>query len=69
MGDWEKALNKFLKPWKKRKDVIGFLVCGSYITGNPTNRSDVDLHIITSEENDWRERGYMRARDLRWTAG
>jgi predicted nucleotidyltransferase len=57
MEDWEKALSKFLIHWKKREDVLGILVCGSYITGNPTNRSDIDLHILTSEEIDWRERG------------
>lgn len=57
MESWEETLNAFLEPWKKRQDVIGFLVCGSYITGTPTKRSDIDLHIITSEEKDWRERG------------
>ncbi len=57
MQDWEKALDKFLENWRDREDVIGFLVCGSYITGNPSRRSDIDLHIVTSDENEWRERG------------
>ena len=57
MQNWEKALDKFLVDWRDREDVIGILVCGSYITGDPSRHSDIDLHIITSEENDWRERG------------
>ena len=57
MRDWEKALDKFLVDWRDREDVIGILVCGSYITGDPSRHSDIDLHIVTSDENDWRERG------------
>ena len=57
MEGWKKALNKFLGPWRDRDEVIGFLVCGSYITGNPSKRSDIDLHIITSDDTEWRERG------------
>ncbi len=57
MEGWEIALNKFLEPWKERDEVIGFLVCGSYITGTSSKRSDIDLHIITSDGTEWRERG------------
>jgi len=57
MQDWEKALDKFLLDWRDREDVTGTLVCGSYITGGPSRHSDIDLHIVTSDENDWRERG------------
>src|SRR5690554_1121922 len=57
MKYWEDALNKFLVNWMKRNDVVGALICGSYITGSPTNRSDIDVHIILSDEADWRERG------------
>lgn len=57
MKPWEDALNKFLASWKEQKDVIGAIVCGSFITGLPTERSDIDLHIILSDEVDWRERG------------
>ena len=39
------------------KDVIGAIVCGSYITGVLAERSDIDVHIILSDEVDWRERG------------
>lgn len=56
---WKDALNKFLVNWKDRDDVVGSLICGSFITGSPTDRSDIDLHIILSEEVNWRERGNL----------
>lgn len=57
MERWEAAIHKFLMNWKDREDVIGAMVCGSFITGNPTDRSDIDIHIILSDEVTWRERG------------
>ena len=57
MKSWEFALDHFLNNWKQREEVIGILVCGSYITGNPSKRSDIDVHIIIKDESDWRERG------------
>jgi len=57
MQPWEKALNKFLVDWKNRKEVIGALVTGSYVTGTATKFSDIDVHIILSDKIDWRERG------------
>ncbi len=57
MEKWEIALNKFLQKWKNRKEVIGAIVCGSYITGNPTKHSDIDIHIILDHKTSWRERG------------
>ena len=54
---WEIALNKFLNKWKNKQEVIGAIVCGSYITGNPTKHSDIDLHIILDTKTTWRERG------------
>lgn len=56
MEKWERALHKFLAKWDQ-ENVIGYLVCGSYVTGKPTDRSDIDVHIILSEFGDWRERG------------
>ena len=55
--EWEIALEKFLEPWKKRKEVAGALVCGSFITGNPSKHSDIDIHIILKKNTKWRERG------------
>lgn len=57
MNKWEKALNGFLENWKIRDEVIGAIVCGSYITGKPSPHSDIDVHIILSDEVNWRERG------------
>lgn len=57
MQPWEKALNKFLADWKNRKEVIGALVTGSYMTGLATEFSDIDVHIILSDDVKWRERG------------
>jgi predicted nucleotidyltransferase len=57
MQFWEKALDKFLTDWKNRKEVIGALVTGSYVTGLATEFSDIDVHIILSDDIRWRERG------------
>jgi predicted nucleotidyltransferase len=54
---WEVALNKFLEEWKDRKEVIGISVCGSYITGNPSKHSDIDINIVLKNNCNWRERG------------
>jgi len=54
---WEVALNKFLKNWKENPDVTGIIICGSYITGNPTKHSDIDIQIILKMGCEWRERG------------
>jgi predicted nucleotidyltransferase len=51
------VLEKFLKKRRNKKEVIGILVCGSYITGNPSKHSDIDIHIILDKKNSWRERG------------
>ncbi len=55
--NWEEKLNKFLDSFEHIDDVIGVLVCGSYITGNPSSHSDLDVHIILDEKVDYRERG------------
>ena len=57
MKCWENALKQFLENWMHREEVVGAMVCGSYVTGNPSNRSDIDVHIILAGEVDWRERG------------
>jgi hypothetical protein len=57
MQQWEIALTAFLEDWKVRDEVIGALVCGSYITGSPSKRSDIDVHIILADDVDWKERG------------
>ena len=39
-----------------RDYVIGIILSGSYATGNYTDNSDIDVHIVTSNVN-WKERG------------
>ncbi|MEA2733711.1 MAG: hypothetical protein QOE14_162 [Humisphaera sp.] len=56
-GNWQAALESFLAPWKHRPEVTGALVCGSYVTGNPSPRSDIDVHILLKPSTKWRERG------------
>lgn len=55
--EWEEKLDKFLEDFEYKDDIIGILVCGSYITGNPSSHSDLDVHIILNENADYRERG------------
>jgi len=57
MENWEIALNKFVDEWKSKPEVTGMIVCGSYITWNPTSHSDIDIQIILKEGTTWRERG------------
>ncbi|NOG29406.1 hypothetical protein HL291_17440 [Lysinibacillus fusiformis] len=57
MANWRKALETFLNDWQGRDEVVGALVCGSYVTGHPSERSDIDVHIILSNDVKWRERG------------
>ncbi len=55
--EWENALEKFLETWKYNDITVGILVCGSFITGNPTANSDVDVHLILNSDENFRERG------------
>lgn len=54
---WEIALDKFVSEWKNKKEVVGMVVCGSYITGNPSKHSDIDIQILLDKKVKWRERG------------
>jgi predicted nucleotidyltransferase len=60
MSNWEKAVEKFIKPWRAKKNVIAALVAGSYVTGKPNPRSDLDVYIVTKPGTRWRERGNKR---------
>lgn len=57
MPGWERAARRFLGPWERRQDVAAAIACGSFVTGRPTPRSDVDLVIVLAEGTTWRERG------------
>ncbi|OGS08324.1 MAG: hypothetical protein A2270_10170 [Elusimicrobia bacterium RIFOXYA12_FULL_51_18] len=57
MNDWRSATQKFTAKWLVRKDVSGILICGSYITGNPSKHSDIDVCIVLRDNVGWRARG------------
>jgi len=56
MEPWESALRKFLEPWKEEDLVEAALLTGSYAVGLETERSDVDVYIVLSDDVGWRER-------------
>ena len=57
MNNWKHKLNIFLSDFEHTADIIGVLVCGSYVTGRPTKHSDLDVHIILDNSVEYRERG------------
>lgn len=57
MESWEIALTKFLEQWESEKYVLAAIATGSFVVGNNTNKSDIDVQIILSDEVNWRERG------------
>ena len=42
----QEAINEFLTLWKRRKNVTGAFLVGSYATGLATSQSDIDICII-----------------------
>jgi hypothetical protein len=54
MNDWKRKLDLFLTDFEYADDVVGVLVCGSYITGNPTSHS---VLILTASNSNQRLRG------------
>jgi hypothetical protein len=54
---WEIALQKFTDEWSSKKEVAGILVAGSFVTGNPSKHSDLDMNIVLKKGTKWRERG------------
>ena len=41
MENWKNVLEKFLKEYKEKDYVIGAILCGSYATGNNTDRLEI----------------------------
>lgn len=52
-------IEKFLKTWKQQPGYVGALLAGSHAVGTADEFSDVDIHIVFSDEIDWRERGNL----------
>ena len=59
MEKWEMALNKFLERYENEDYYEGAIACGSYVSGNNNEFSDIDVHIVLKRGNDWRERGNL----------
>ena len=55
--NWRDKLDNFMESFEHKADVIGVLVCGSFVTGSPSSRSDLDVHIILDESASYRQRG------------
>ena len=62
--DWQKRLDIFMSNFEYAEDVIGILVCGSYVTGSPSKHSDLDVHIILDNNVHYRERGNKYVEEL-----
>lgn len=59
MMKWEEALSEFLKKYENEDYYEGAIACGSYVSGNNNEFSDIDVHIILKREVEWRERGNL----------
>ena len=59
MENWEKALKKFLQRYENEDYYEGAIACGSYVSGNNNEFSDIDVHIVLKRGNEWRERGNL----------
>ena len=60
MEKWEKALYEFLKRYQNRPYFEGAILCGSYAAGNQNKFSDIDVQIVISDKQNWRERGNVK---------
>lgn len=58
--DWRLAARDYADKWLKRGDVSGVLVCGSYVSGKPSKRSDIDVCVLLRKAAGWRARGNER---------
>ena len=47
----------FLIDWIIKDEVEVVFICGSYVTGNPTSHSDIDIYMITNDSQKIRQRG------------
>ena len=56
---WQ-IVNNFLKKYESDKCFIGAVLAGSYASGNYNENSDIDLYIITTNDNKTIERGMKK---------
>ena len=56
----QNQIDEVCKEVAARKNVIGVLLCGSYIYGEPTDESDLDVRAVTSDGFNADERDTWR---------
>jgi hypothetical protein len=59
MEKWEEALKKFVARYTDKDYYEGAIACGSYVSKNNNEYSDIDVHIVLKRGNEWRERGNL----------
>ncbi|MCH8519311.1 MAG: nucleotidyltransferase domain-containing protein [Nanoarchaeota archaeon] len=53
----KQIIDIFLQNWIHKEEVEVIFICGSYVTGNPSKHSDIDVHIVTNNSIHTRVRG------------
>ncbi|MBQ4031205.1 MAG: nucleotidyltransferase domain-containing protein [Bacilli bacterium] len=56
-NEWKDALNRFIRDYKKDKDVEAILLVGSYAVNNNNKYSDIDVYIVLKNRCNYRIRG------------
>lgn len=57
MNSWRGVLGVFLDTWRKKDGYEGAIVSGSFVTGDNTVSSDIDVHIIMNDTFHKKEKG------------
>jgi predicted nucleotidyltransferase len=57
LKNYPEAIKKYIASVKNDKNIIGIVVCGSYVRNELDNNSDIDIHLILRPDCDFRERG------------
>lgn len=55
--NYKQIANEYIKELAKNDWFEGVLIRGSFVSGNANENSDIDLYIISSNDQNWRERG------------
>ncbi len=56
----QNIINEFVTEYKKREEVIGLLLTGSYANGTQNNRSDIDIRILFDKNADIYEKRVIK---------
>jgi predicted nucleotidyltransferase len=61
--DWYEKVLSFLESFPSKSSLCGAIAFGSYVTGNPSEYSDIDLHLVLDKSMNWAGRGKTIIRD------